>query len=295
MRILFFSSVCKSLEIFQLAVESYLRLKRQGFEIDYLFFEDNKDQRTKDYLAELEANRGDVSFLDFKMETKTEYNNHDWDSKKIDRIIAIKNAAIREAILKEYDYLFLVDSDLVLHPDTLINLVDSRKDFVFSIFWTKFREDVPYTPNAWDFHSWGYRDEHSYYRLRVPGVYLVGGGGACTLLSLELLRKGLNFDRLLSLHYKGEDRHFCTRAQALGYGVYVDSRLPSYHIFHDGMVQEARDWYLAGASPNFFDQWLDEAWAVQVKKLYHPEDGTVKKVKKFLLEVRKSYNKYFGT
>ncbi|MBN7812902.1 hypothetical protein J0A68_18240 [Algoriphagus sp. H41] len=293
MRILFFSSVCKSLEIFQVASESYLKLNREGFELDYLFLDDNRDPRTKEYLAKLVAEREDASFLDFQMDTQTEYTNHDWDSKKIDRIIAIKNAAIREALSGGYDYLFLVDSDLVLHPDTLASLVEAGKDFIFSIFWTKFREDSPYTPNAWDFHSWNYHSEDSYYRLKEPGVFEVGGGGACTLLSRELLEKGLNFNRLSSMNFQGEDRHFCTRAQALGYGLFVDSRLPCYHIFQDEMAPEAAAWYAQGARRDFFDRWLDAQWRQEVKRRFEYDPRFSVRVKKFLYEVRNSFSNHF--
>jgi hypothetical protein len=293
MRILIFSSVCKSLEIFEIAFKSYFFLNRKGFEIDYLFFDDNNDPKTKEYLKGLESTHENVHFLDYKMSTVTEYINHDWNRKKIDRIIDIKNAAIEESLKKGYDYLFLVDSDLVLHPNTLVNLVESKKDFIFNIFWTRFREDAPYTPNAWDFHSWGYHNQDSYFRLKRPDVHLVGGGGACTLLSYEILNKGLNFNRLLSLHYQGEDRHFCTRAQSLGYDLFVDSRLPAYHIFQDHMASEARVWYEKDAFPSFFDNWLNEKWELEVNKIFNPEENFVLKLKKFLTEIRKSFNKHF--
>lgn len=293
MKILFFSSVCKDLEIFQLASKSYFSLNRKGFDIDYLLFDDNKDPRTKEYLKVLESTHDQVSFLDYKISTITEYTNHDWDSKKIDRIIDIKNAAVKEALKKGYDYLFLVDSDLVLHPDTLVNLVESKMDFVFNIFWTRFREDSPYTPNAWDYHSWNYFSADSYFRLKEPGIFKVGGGGACTLLSHEILAKGLNFNRLSSMNFPGEDRHFCTRAQALGYELFVDSRFPCYHLFKYQMVPEATQWYEAGAPREFFDQWLDDSWVQEVEKRFKFEDSPKEKVMKFFYDIKKSFKNHF--
>lgn len=293
MKILIFSSVCKSLEIFQLASQSYLSMNKEGLEIDFLFFDDNTDPRSKEFLKKLVNENEQVSLMDFAISSETEYNDHNWDSRKIDRIIAIKNAAILAALQQKYDYLFLVDSDLVLHPDTLLNLVAAKKDFIFNIFWTKFREDSPYTPNAWDYHSWNYYSAESYYRLKNTGIFEVGGGGACTLLSHEILDKGLNFNRLSSMNFPGEDRHFCTRAQALGYGIFVDSRLPCYHLFKDHMVPEASQWYEAGAPREFFDQWLDNSWVLEVEKRFKLDDSPKEKVKKFFYDIKKSFKNHF--
>ena len=66
-----------------------------------------------------------------------------------------------------------------------------------------------------------------------------------------MLQKGLNFNRLKSLKYNGEDRHFCTRNQALGFDVFIDTNYPAYHIFNFDQVTEAREWYSSGSSPDF--------------------------------------------
>lgn len=294
MKVLLFSPVCKPLEIFKLAAESFFKLDRDGFELDYLFLDDNIDVRTSDLLNQLSVTYSNVKFLDFQLNTKTTYKNHDWDGKKIDRIIAIKNAALAYSLKNSYDFVFLVDADLVLHPATLQSLLSSQKDFIFTIFWTKFRPDLPYTPNAWDYHSWNYYSPESYFKLKNPGIYEVGGGGACTLLSQEILQKGLSFDRLQSLNYPGEDRHFCTRAQALGYSVFVDTNFPAYHLFTEDMVEEATSWFNDGATPLFFDQWLNDQWVKEVLARFEFKDDFTARLKKFLFDIKKSYRLNFS-
>lgn len=294
MKVLLFSPVCKSLEIFKLAVKSFLNLDRNGIKLDYLFLDDNTDSRTSGLLSQLIERHENVQLLDFQLNSKTTYKNHDWDGKKIDRIIAIKNAALAYALNKKYDFVFLVDADLVLHPHTLQSLLASQKHFIFTIFWTKFRTDSPYTPNAWDYHSWNYHSPDSYFRLKNPGIYEVGGGGACTLLSKEILQKGLSFERLLSLNFPGEDRHFCTRAQALGYAVHVDTSYPAYHLFTEDLVEEANEWYNHGANPHFFDQWLTDQWEKEVKARFEFKDNFGARFKKFLFDIKKSYKLNFS-
>ncbi|MCL6593455.1 MAG: glycosyl transferase, partial [Alicyclobacillus sp.] len=68
-------------------------------------------------------------------------------------------------------------------------------------------------------------------QLRIPGIYEVGGLGACTLIRRSALEKGVNFSEIPNLSFWGEDRHFCIRAAALGLRLWVDTHVPAYHIY----------------------------------------------------------------
>ena len=70
-------------------------------------------------------------------------------------------------------------------------------------------------------------------KLRSPGVYEVGGLGACTLLSREAMQKGFRFAPIPNLSFWGEDRHACVRAAALGLQLFIDTHYPAYHIYRD--------------------------------------------------------------
>ena len=169
-----------------------------------------------------------------------------------------------------------------------------NQHFIFTIFWTLFFGEIIYKPNAWDYHSWSYKNSESILKLAKKGTYKVGGGGACTLLSREILLKGLSFDRLPSLAYQGEDRHFCTRAQALGYDVKVDNHFPAYHIFLNEQCNEAKQWYTDGAQPEFFNKWLDTKWKQNVIKSFERKDKNfIFKLKRFQYEIRKSFKRIF--
>jgi hypothetical protein len=71
------------------------------------------------------------------------------------------------------------------------------------------------------------------HKLTVPGVYEVGGLGACTLISRLALLKGVNFNKIKNVTFWGEDRHFCIRAAALGIDLWVDTHYPAYHIYRE--------------------------------------------------------------
>ncbi|WP_309444623.1 glycosyltransferase, partial [Bacillus tropicus] len=78
-------------------------------------------------------------------------------------------------------------------------------------------------------------------KVRTPGVYEVGGLGACTLISQNALQKGVNFNKIPNLTFWGEDRHFCIRAAAMGLSLYVDTRYPAYHIYRDTNIKEGQE------------------------------------------------------
>lgn len=293
-KILLFSSICKPKTILEIALLSYTKLEKDDFEIDFLFYDDNKEESASEYLNLFCQSQVNSRLLPKIQIEQSSYQEHHWNPSSIDRIITIKNKAIQYALENKYDYLFLVDADLVLHPSTLTHLVQQKQHFIFTVFWTLFFDEPYYKPNAWDIHSWSYKGAETLLKLSEQGSYVVGGGGACTLISNEILKKGLTFERLPSLGYPGEDRHFCTRAQALGYDVMVDSHFPAYHIFLESQCNDAKKWYENGANPDFFKQWLNEEWKTKVKKSFENKDkNMVYKIKRFQYEIRKSFNRIF--
>ena len=61
---------------------------------------------------------------------------HVWTHENMDKMHKLRNLTIRRMLEGGYDYWFSVDTDLILHPDTLRRLLDADKDIVSEIFWT---------------------------------------------------------------------------------------------------------------------------------------------------------------
>lgn len=118
------------------------------------------------------------------------------------------------------------------------------------VFWTRWEPDDRELPQVWltdtyDLHYRVSRSEHVpgdvarrrgerfLDRLAEPGLYQVGGLGACTLISRRALLAGVRYEELYNLSFKGEDRHFCVRATALGFKLYVDTHAPALHLYRD--------------------------------------------------------------
>lgn len=157
-------------------------------------------------------------------------NDHIWTHDNLEKMPRLRNALIRRVQSGGYDYLFSVDTDLVLHPKTLTTLLEADKDIVSEIFWTN------HWCNAWMYdQSEGMLDE-----WRTPGLYQCGMTGACTLMKRKVFDAGVDYSPIPNIYKAlwGEDRFFCVRAACHGFEMWVDSHYPAEHLFTEQHYQE---------------------------------------------------------
>lgn len=240
-------------EILKEFLLSLEEVEKDSFTFDYCFVDDNTDPTSKEQLKEFAAKHAGHCFI-LPPETPAEASlyitdevTHRWTDELVWKVAAFKDRIITLAKEKNYDYLFLVDSDIVLHPRAIEQLLTDGKGVVSNIFWTSWTPGTIEMPQVW------LQDEYNFYevrnnqkpsaeimdtafwafmaKLRVPGVYEVGGLGACTLIDKASLGKGINFKKIKNVSFWGEDRHFCIRAAALDIPLYVDTHYPAYHIY----------------------------------------------------------------
>lgn len=258
-RILIASPVRQTAVILNEFLGSLQTLDRSTVQTAYLFVDDNVEKASSQMLHDFIL-RHDGTVIQAREVTDVEctedqgsYNKdeggHYWRNEQVWRVVKLKNYILHFAREHHYDAVFLIDSDLVLHPRTLEQLASSGKEIVSNIFWTRWQPGAKEMPQVW------LQDEYALYRrggsapagteaededaqtnafleqLRIPGCYEVGGLGACTLIRRSVLEAGVNFDRIPNVSFWGEDRHFCIRAQAYGFQLYVDTHLPAYHIY----------------------------------------------------------------
>jgi cellulose synthase/poly-beta-1,6-N-acetylglucosamine synthase-like glycosyltransferase len=181
--------------------------------------------------------------------TNTEYikdeETHHWKEEAIHEISGIKNHILEKARQENYDYMFFVDSDLILHPDTLWHLISQHKDIIAEVFWTKWKPTEPEAPNAWDYDTYAFASETAEKRWeewRNPGVYQVGMTGACTLLSSRVIQnQNVNYSRVYNVTFWGEDRHFCLRVACNNFGIWLDTNYPATHLYRPSEVTKYRE------------------------------------------------------
>ncbi|MFL0491534.1 MULTISPECIES: glycosyltransferase family A protein [Bacillus] len=230
---------------------SLTKLNTENFVVHYIFFDDNEDQASKNLLDQFYRNNTDVTILrDQNLPPESYYkdeNTHYWPVNQVWKVAEMKDKIIDYAKENQYDYLFLVDSDLVLHPNTLQQLIESKKDIISNIFWTKWVANGIEMPQVWMTDVYTFyknegkttltpeeeiaKNEEFLNMLRQPGIYKVGGLGACTLISQKAIQTGVCFKEIPNVSFWGEDRHFCIRAMAIGLELYVDTHYPAYHIY----------------------------------------------------------------
>lgn len=253
-KVLLGSPIRQKAEILREFLLGVQKLNRDNLlNVDYFFIDDNIEEESSQLLTSFEEKNTNTTLTRAKAQDKVKETylcnerTHIWEEELIWKVAQFKNHMIEKARKDDYDYLVLVDSDLVLHPKTLEHLVSLNKDIVSEIFWTKWEPDFPELPQVW------MSDQYNLYKclrgenltpeeilqrvqafikqLRVPGVYPVGGLGACTLISKKALHAGVNYNEIYNVSFIGEDRHFCIRAVALGFDLYVDTHYPAYHIY----------------------------------------------------------------
>lgn len=255
-KVLIGSTVRQDPRILEYFLDSLRNLRVSSFNVDYMFIDDNDDPTASQLLQNFRPLRSEVTIVrtgNGRVPYIKDERHHHWNEILVWKVARYKNLIIDHSKRKKYDHLLLVDSDLVLHPETLLRLIRTGKDIISEIFWTKWRPDAIEMPQVW------LADHYTIYRLargemikeeekkrrtyeffdmlRKPGVYRVGGLGACTLFSLKALKRGVSFNEIYNLSFSGEDRHLCIRAAALGFELFVDTCFPAYHIYRDSDLE----------------------------------------------------------
>lgn len=266
-RVLIGSPICQKNPILALFLQSVARLQQRSWTCDYVLVDDNEDAASSSLLkqfadsirnegkskVELIAGRsGTVPRMTYYKDEVTHY----WTDSLIGKIAGWKDQMINMARDGDYDALLLVDSDLVLHPETVESLLDADRPIISSLFWTRWQPDGPELPQVWikdHYWPWQGNDDDSaeaaaarnelLAKLHAPGVYEVGGLGACTLISRKALEQKISFERIPNLSLWGEDRHFCVRTAALGIELAVDTRYPIFHIYRESDLLRAHQFF----------------------------------------------------
>lgn len=230
--------------------------------VDFYFVDDNSDSISSELLQSFAERNNTVLKKGTELyQTDDKYDGHNWKSETLAKVTCYKNTIINYCIEKKYDYLFLIDSDIVLDKRALLQLISDNVDIVSNVFWNQWVKNGQLTPQCFwipDIYlqesAWNtprpFEESHkirmdTYEEMKKPGLYKVDGTGACTLIKRQALEAGVNFTEIPNLKILGEDRPFCIRAGALGFELYMDTHYPAYHcsreVFLDRVDEFKRD------------------------------------------------------
>lgn len=134
---------------------------------------------------------------------------------------------------KNYDYLFCVDSDIVLPNDCLVKFLNADKDVISGIYIQR-KPDEHILELYWK-TSTGYRNVEIN-EILGHGVIPVGACGfGCVLIKGDVLRK-MEYPHFVyrsainHAHTFSEDIYFCQKASELGFTIWADESVKCEHI-----------------------------------------------------------------
>lgn len=162
---------------------------------------------------------------------------HIWTSDNLNKMSILRNRLLEKTLSESYDYLFMVDSDLILHPNTLIQLLSANKKLIANIFWTEGKPNTgKFWANCWDYDQCTQTNHRDWLK---PGVHEVGGTGACFLISREVIEKGVSYSPISNIKcLYGEDRYFCIRAVCNGFKIYIDTHYRALHLYRPSIYEK---------------------------------------------------------
>ena len=205
-RILVGSPVRQKPQIFEQFLKGLERIQKGDNDLYYYFVDDNTDSRSSSVLKDF-SNKNDHVLIRKPEEIleKTADNHyicddftHSWNIENIERISVFKDSMIEHCINNDFDYLFLIDSDIVIDQRSLLHLIARDVEIVSNVFYSQWEPNEPLLPQCFWIPSVfqrenSFRKPLSYQeamqirtdlfaKIRVPGIYKVEGLGACTLI-----------------------------------------------------------------------------------------------------------------
>lgn len=148
-----------------------------------------------------------------------------------------RNEIAREAIDGSYDFVLMVDSDIILPSDALVLLTNPLVDVCLGAYprkRTMTGQTELFLPGYDDFTDENNISMHEIKACGLPRVEVKGGGLGCALIGVNVLR-AIEFPWFRYVVYENgavlsEDLDFCCKAGERGFRIFADTRVRCGHI-----------------------------------------------------------------
>jgi glycosyltransferase involved in cell wall biosynthesis len=141
----------------------------------------------------------------------------------------LRNILVDEFLKTDADYLFSIDTDILMKPDYLKKLVWNDLDICAMLLGnkivggTRVHNIMRISPKTgWYVHFQNWEDD---------SIIEVDLTGAVYLIKREVLENGVRY----GFAPQGEDAYFCKLAQDKGYKLYCDTSLKPTHVMAQGV------------------------------------------------------------
>ena len=166
-----------------------------------------------------------------------------------------RNKIAQMAVDGHYDYVLMVDNDVVIPKDALKNFLDDQKDVCLGYYAHRGADNLYhgrtcvcrlYDENGTAYYNYPLESEYTsdeLNELKGKGEYKVkihGGGMGCAFIKTDVFNK-VRYPWYDWVNYRhrgmlSEDLYFCENCKKIGIPIYTDTRMACGHIFR--RVQE---------------------------------------------------------
>lgn len=190
------------------------------------------------------------------------YREHVWHDEKgsvFERMAAMRDDVLGAVFAGDADACFMLDSDVLLHPDVLQHVAGLARSVVSPVFlaawgadsaWRNVAQPVGQVPGALrrdrfvntqlaagrrpqcgDRAGYELRGAEIGWMLSSAGVHQCGSLGACTLIRRDVWEAGARYtkDPQNASPFPGEDQNFCLQARARGFQLWCSTVYPTWH------------------------------------------------------------------
>lgn len=162
----------------------------------------------------------------------------------------------QKAIDENYEYIFWLDDDMVLPPNTIPKLLSFQKDIVTALYHQKGGE---YLPNIYVYKGYnnktGWYDYNNIVLWEEDTLVEVEGCGFGTMLTKTDVFRNIKKPWFRDVG-GGEDFYFCRKALKAGYKIYCDTSLQAGHLTVTGIT--TRHFYANKLAVKFKDEGEEE-------------------------------------
>lgn len=201
-----------------------------GYKADK-FFILSKDSTLSTILNPKEYCYEDKNFLIDK-----EKGFHNWTKDRFINIAFLRTEILKKAREEKYDYLFTVDSDILLHPNTLSHLLNLNLPIVTEAVWTKNPDGITIMDGQYE--NWKHFKNRTY---KKTGLYEVNWSGMVTLIHSSIFNiETINYYPIKEVYGEySEDWSFYCKIYCHfpDFNLYIDTKYPGRHLYNEACYQ----------------------------------------------------------
>lgn len=225
-------------------------LDTDGLEVGYYFLANDCTDDSVDILKQWD--RENVTVDDISIDLPVYRRNMSHITDMYTRLKIVRDIIRKYALDYGYDYLFCVDSDTLVQPDTLKRLLAHDKPFVAAMCSNtpdgsfRYVNAAGLTPGT----DGPYGDPPHWFTWQAKGKDLekVGATGACYLVTRNVMEQcAYDYQPISEVNKKlmkdqpGEDMAFALSCRSAGYFQYLDETALVHHCYTPELLEQYRE------------------------------------------------------